>query len=341
MAIEIRMPPLSEEMPEGIVLEWRIEAGQRVEKGQVVAEVETDKAVVELEAPAAGALAVQLAQRGQPVPAGGVIGVLAGEGEDVEAVRQRYAGRTAGQTSAAGPARGDDCAPPAGEVLRAIPLHGTRGAVAARMVRSQKQAAQYQVRMDCDADRLLRARGALKKNKQTRNITLNAMILKCVAPVLTQHPMINATIVGDMIYQHAKANIGVAVALANGVVAPVVRDVGGKSLAEVSGELDGLAEAARARELRPEHLRGGTFSVSTLGSYGVHSFTAIIVPPQVAVLAIGAIRDEPVVRDGQCVAGKRIALTLSADHRAVDGAVAAEFLQGLQRVLEDPAALLS
>ncbi len=337
MPIEITMPRLSEGPAEGLVVEWRAEASERLQRGQVVLEVETDKAIVELEAPCAGVLALRAAEVGQLVPAGGLLAVLAGEGEQVEAVRKLYAGRPA---AGAAPAAEPPIACPPG-VLRAIPLRGARGAIAARMLRSKRDIPQYHVTMDCDADGLLAARKALKKNKLTRHVNLNAVILKCLAAALKGHPMLNATIVGGVIYQHAGCHIGVAVAAADGVVAPVVRDVEVKSLIEISAELDALAEAARSRKLRPEDLKGGTFTVSTLGSYGVHHFTAIVVPPQVAILSVGAVRAEPVLRDERVVPGKRIAMTLAADHRAVDGAVAAEFLRALQGFIEDPAAVLA
>jgi len=341
MAIEITMPHLSAEISEGVVLEWHVRPGQRVEKGQVVAEVEADKAVVELEAPAAGVLAFRAAVAGQFVRAGGLIGVLAGEGEDAEQLRQRYAasGAAAAPAGAVEPVYCPQPPDPS-EVLREIPLRGMRGAIAARMLRSKRGIPHYQVRVDCDAEGLLEARRMLRKDKRTGKVSLNAIILKCVAAALKEHPMVNSTIVGDVIYQHVKANIGFAVSAPGGLAAPVVRDVGNKSVAELSVELDGLAEAATKRKLRPEELRGGTFTVSTLGSYGVHDFTAIIVPPQVGILAIGTIRAEPVVREGRITAGRVMALTISADHRAVDGAVAAEFLRTLRGLLEDPSALV-
>ena len=340
MPIEITMPCLSAEATEGIVVEWRLQQGQPVERGQVVAEVETDKAVVELEAPEAGILAFQAAGVGESVPAGALVAVLAGEGEDLEEVRKRYAGKTGAKCVSRPGVRAGPTSCPAG-VLRAVPLRGTRGVTAARMLRSKREIPQYHVTTDCNADGIMAARKALKKNRRMRDVNMNAIILKCLAPALKRHPMLNATVVDDVIYQYAEFNIGVAVSLPDGVVAPVVRDVAGKSLARISAELDELAEAARSRKLRPEQFRGGTFTVSTLGSYGVHHFTAIVVPPQAAILAIGAVRAEAVVRDGEVVPGSRIAMTLSADHRAVDGAVAADFLRTLQSVLEDPVPFLS
>ena len=325
MPIEITMPRVSEDATDGILVAWRVGQGEPVARGQVVAEVETDKAVVELEAPTAGVLAFQAAQPGQCIAAGGLVAALAAEGESVEDVRDGYAHRAGPEAAmpARGPEAGGSC--PA-DVLRAIPICGTRRAVATRMLRSTREMPQYHVTVDCDAEALVTARRALKRKKQTRNVQINAILLKCAA----------AAIVGDVIYQHARFDIAVAVAVADGVVAPVVREVAGRSLAEISAELDALVEAARGRRLRREQLQGGTFTVSALGSYGVHDFTAIVIPPQVAILAVGAIREVPVIRDGAVVPGQRIALTLSADHRAGDGAVAADFMRTLQSVVEDP-----
>lgn len=339
MPIEITMPRVSEEARDGVLVEWRLEPGQAARAGQVVAEVETDKAIVELEAPEPGVLAFQALRVGQTVPAGGVVAVLAAEGESVEQVRARYAGRgapepVAGTEGHKSPAR----AAPA--VLRAIPLRGRRGAIAERMLRSKREIPQYHVTVDCDAAGLLAARKALKKDKRTRNVNMNAILLKCLAAALKDHPMVNATIAENTIYQHAEINISVAVAAPDGVVAPVVRGVAGKSLLEISAELDALADAARRRRLRAEQLQGGTFAISTLGSYGVHHFTAIVLPPQVAILSVGAVRAEAVVDGDRVVPGQRIAMTLAADHRAVDGAVAAEFLRALQSLIEEPSACL-
>ncbi len=332
MAIEITMPGLSDDTADGVVVAWQLDEGQRVEAGQPVVEVETDKAVVTLEAPAAGVLAFQAAPRAAVVAVGEVVAVLAGEGEDPDEVRRRYVDIPV--------------APAAPElpegVARAIPLTGLRGAVARRVVRSASTIPQFQVTVDCDVDSFLMLRKKLKRNRETRHVNINAMTLKCVAAALKEHPIINSTLTDDVIYEHARADINMAVAVPGGVVMPVIRDVGGRSLAEVSWEIDAHIEAARHHRLRPADLELGSFAVSSLGSFGVRDFNALVLPPQVGILAVGTIRPQPAVRNGELTIGYRVALTVSVDHRAIDGVVAAEFMQTLQKnIIEHPEGILT
>jgi len=333
MAVEIRMPSLSEEMTEGVVVQWKLQEGARAEKGQVLVEVEVDKAIVEIEAPQAGILAARAAAEGRLVTTGEVLAVLAHEGEDIEAIRSAVPAHTRQPVRRKPP-------PDEADVLRALPLHGMRGAVARRATRSILHSPQFQVTMDCDAEKLQALRKLLRRSRETRHISLNAIVLKCVATALMRHPIMNSRIIDDVIYSYVKTHIGIAVAVPNGVVVPVLRDVAGKPLRQVSEELDEIVRAARSRRLHPDQMEGGTFTVSTLGNYGVHHFTAILYPPQVGIVSMGAVRSEPVVRNGQVVPGKRVALTASVDHRAVDGAEAAEFMQTLRSLVEDPDFLL-
>ncbi len=341
MSIEIKMPQLSVEATEGLVVAWHAQVGQAVEAGQILVEVETDKVILELEAARAGVLAVQAAEVAQYVRSEGLLAVLAEPGEDIERVQRHYTGRTGGQVHAESPLDllcplGDEY----GEVVHAIPLRGTRGLIAARMTRSIRDFPQYQVTMDCAAEAIQELRKGLRRSQETRGISLNAIVLKCVAKALKQHPIVNSTIVNGTIYQLAKANIACAVALPEGVTSPVIRDVGNKTAAAVSLELETYIGLARSHKLKPEHLHGGTFTVSSLGSFGIRDFVAIVVPPQVAILSVGSVTSEPVVRDEKVVVGKIMALTLSCDHRAVDGAMAAEFLKTLHDIIENPASAL-
>lgn len=332
MPIEITMPGVSSQPADGVVVEWRLAEGERVEAGQVVVAVETDKAVVELEAPEAGVLAVRAAPEDAAVPVGGLLAVLAAEGEDAEEVRQCYAGAV--RPPGAGPHVGEN-------VLRTVPLTGMRGAVARRVVRSAREIPQFQVTVDCDVESFLAIRRRLKRDLETRHVNINAMTLKCVAAALVEHPRINATLIDGVIHEHASTDINLAVGVPGGVVMPVIRNVANRSLTEVSTSIDEVVEAARHRRLRHEDLEPGSFSVSSLGSFGVRDFTALILPPQVGILAVGTIRNEPVIRDGDVAIGHRVALTISVDHRAIDGAVAAAFMQALQKnIVEQPAAVL-
>ena len=332
MPIEITMPGVSSEPSDGVVVEWRLAEGERAEAGQVVVAVETDKAVVELEAPAAGVLAVQAVAEDAAVAVGGLVAVLAGEGEDVDEVRQCYAGAV----------RPRGAAPHMAEnVLRTVPLTGMRGAVSRRVVRSSREIPQFHVTVDCDVESFLAIRRRLKRDPETRHVNINAMTLKCVAAALVEHPRINATLVDGAIHEHALTDINLAVGVPGGVVMPVIRGVFNRSLSQVSRSIDEVIEAARHRRLRHEDMEVGTFSVSSLGSFGVRDFTALILPPQVGILAVGTIRSEPVIRNGEVAMGQRVALTISVDHRAIDGAVAAEFMQTLQKnIVEQPAAVL-
>ena len=224
-----------------------------------------------------------------------------------------------------------------GPVLHAIPLRGTRGLVAARMVRSIRELPQYQVTVDADAEPIQDLRKSLRRDHTTRVVGINAIMLKVLAEAMKLHPIINSCVIGETIYQYRQSNIALAVAMAEGVVSPVVHDVGGKSAVQVAEEINSLVDLARSHKLRPEHMRGGTFTVSTLGSYGVRDFVALVVPPQVAIMSVGSIHSAPIIQDDQVVVGRRVSMTLSADHRAVDGAMAAEFLISLRDLLENPA----
>ena len=330
MSIEIVMPGESAAGADGVVVRWLAEEGQALAAGDVIAEVETDKAIVELTAPQAGVLAARVAGDHQILPAGAVAAVVATDGEDAEAVRKQYP-----------PAAEPPQEPLAEGVVRAVPLTGVRGAVSDRVMRSAREIPQFQVTVDCHVDEFLALRRKLKRDRETRRVNVNAMTLKCAAAALKQHPIINSTIVDGVIYEHSSTDINLAVAVPGGVVMPIIRDVQGRSLMEVSAAIDAVVEAARHRRLRPEDLEVGSFSVSSLGSFGVRDFTALILPPQVGILAVGTIRNEPVIRDGELALGHKVSLTISVDHRAIDGAVAAEFMQSLQKnIVEQPEAVL-
>lgn len=332
MPIEITMPGAAEGVADGVVVEWRLAEGEAARAGEVVLAVETDKAVVELTAPEAGVLAIQATPVGAVVPAGGLLAVLAGEGEAPEQLRKQYAHMVQ-------PGQAPQELPEG--VARAVPLTGLRGAVARRVLRSAREVPQFHVTVDCDVESFLAIRRRLKRNRETRHVNVNAMTLKCVAAALVQHPIINSTLVDGVIYEHSTTDINLAVAVPGGVVMPVIRDVQGRSLAQISDAIDAAVEAARHHSLRPEDLEVGGFSVSSLGSFGVRDFTALILPPQVGILAVGTIRNEPTIRDGEVSLGHRVSLTVTVDHRAIDGAVAAEFMQTLQKnIVEQPEAVL-
>jgi pyruvate dehydrogenase E2 component (dihydrolipoamide acetyltransferase) len=167
-------------------------------------------------------------------------------------------------------------------------------------------------------------------------ISLNDIVIKAVASALKRHPEINASFAGDHVKQYSRVHIGLAVAIEDGLITPVIRDADSKSLADIAAEAKALADRARARRLQPHEYTGATFSISNLGMMGIEEFSAIINPPEAAILAVGALREVPVVEAGQIKIGRRMKLTLSVDHRVADGAQAARFLATLKRMLENP-----
>jgi pyruvate dehydrogenase E2 component (dihydrolipoamide acetyltransferase) len=190
-------------------------------------------------------------------------------------------------------------------------------------------------------DRAWQLREELNALEGQPKISVNDLVVRASALALAQHPEVNASFQGEAIRVHRRAHIGIAVALDDGLITPVLRDCEGKSLAQIAVESRDLGERARARKLRVAEMSGATFSISNLGMYGVTEFSAIINPPEGAILAVGAVRRVPVVEaDGTLGAGRRMALTLSCDHRVMDGAMGARFLQTLVRLLEEPLRLL-
>jgi pyruvate dehydrogenase E2 component (dihydrolipoamide acetyltransferase) len=216
-------------------------------------------------------------------------------------------------------------------------LSSTRATIAKRLLESKQSIPHYRLAADADAAALLARRSALAGGG-TR-ISVNDLIVRASALALVEHPAINAQLVGDEVVRYADADIALAVATDNGLITPIVRGANRKSVAEIATESSALAERARAGKLTRDEITGGTFTVSNLGMYGLDRFDAIINPPQVAILAVGAARDAVVVRNGQPSVGKLIALTLSCDHRVVDGAVGAAFLKTLRELIESAAAL--
>ena len=187
-----------------------------------------------------------------------------------------------------------------------------------------------------DAEPLLSFRATLNEALAPAKVSVNDLIVKAAAVALREHPAVNVSFTEENLLFHKRVNVGVAVAVEDGLVVPVVKDADRKSVSEIGREARELAGKARDGKLSLQEMSGGTFSVSNLGMFGVDSFSAVINPPEAAILAVGASRDVPVVRDGQVVPGKRMALTLSVDHRATDGATAARFLDRLAELLENP-----
>ena len=224
-------------------------------------------------------------------------------------------------------------AAPVGDV-REIELSSMRRTIAKRLVQSKAPVPHFYLTVDVAADRLWDAYRALKDGNYP--VSLNDVIIKACASALKRHPEINASFAGDHVKQYSRVHIGVAVALEDGLITPVIRDADSKPLVDIGTEARELADRARNRRLQPHEYTGATFSISNLGMMGIESFSAIINPPEAAILAVGAIREVPVVEKGQIVVGRRMKMTLSVDHRVADGAQGARFLATLKGMLENP-----
>jgi pyruvate dehydrogenase E2 component (dihydrolipoamide acetyltransferase) len=398
------MPRLSDTMTEGVLSEWRKGEGDPVHRGDVLAEIETDKATMELEAYDDGVLERHLVAPGTTVPIGQPIAVI-GDGtgtvsapapaqaEPAEAVPPPAAA-PAPTTPAPGPAaagppaavrtsplaralareHGIDLSTvtgtgPGGRIVRAdvqsaitvaapasqpapapapaaapiaagdekIPLSAVRRITARRLTESAA-APHFYLTSVVDAGRLLAFRAEINQRLAADGvkISITDLLVRACAVTLRVHPQVNASWGGDHILRRANIHIGVAVALDDGLIVPVIRDADRKSIGEIAGEAHTLADRARAGKLTPDEFTGSTFTISNLGMYGIDHFTAVINPPEAAILAVGAATDEAVVRDGQVLAATTMKLTLSIDHRVLDGATAAAFERDLVQVLEEP-----
>ena len=221
-----------------------------------------------------------------------------------------------------------------------LPLNNMRKVIARRLTESKQQVPHFYLNVDCELDALLKLRGAVNARLETGKLSVNDFIVRACALALIKVPEANVSWMGSTIRQFQAADISVAVAIDGGLVTPVVRSANHKPLKEISAEVKVLAEKARAGKLAPEDYQGGSFTISNLGMYGIKQFSAIINPPQACILAVGAGEARPVVKEGELAIATVMSCTLSADHRAVDGAVGARFLEAFKALIEDPLRLL-
>ena len=221
---------------------------------------------------------------------------------------------------------------------RAEPLSSMRRTIARRLTESKQQVPHFYLTVDVDASPLMAARKDLNEELAAKGekASVNDLIIRAVAVALRKMPAVNASFMGDSIHYHHNVDVSVAVSVPDGLVTPVIRDADYKSVAQISREVKALAQRARDKKLMPEEMMNGTFSVSNLGMFGVEEFSAVINPPEGAILAVGAVREEPVVESGHVVPGRRMRMTMSCDHRVIDGALGAQWLQVLQGLLEHP-----
>jgi pyruvate dehydrogenase E2 component (dihydrolipoamide acetyltransferase) len=217
-----------------------------------------------------------------------------------------------------------------------------RKTIARRLTESKRDVPHYYLTIDVDAEPLMAFRADINAEleKDGDKISENDLLIKGCAVALRRYPAVNASFMDKEIHYHGRVDISVAVAIPDGLITPVVRDADAKGVAEIAREVRELAQRARDKKLKPEEFTGGTFSISNLGMYGIEHFTAVINPPEGAILAVGTIREEPVVRGADVVPGKRMRMTMSCDHRVIDGATGAQFLAVLKRLLETPASML-
>src|SRR6266851_841558 len=387
MATEVRLPQFGMGMQEGKVLRWFKHEGDQVREGDPLCELETEKANVEVPAPAGGVLSQIVAEVGATIPVFEILGVLAAAGEPAPPRRGVVAGKKDGTARSAGVSnpspnmgapitseggsRGPQVTPlarrvakehgielngvtgtgPGGRITeqdvslflagssssdareQVIPLTGKRGVIARRMTESLQSSAQLTLTTEANVTVLVRQRKA--PNEQP-DLTYNELLIKASALALRKHPRLNSTVVGQEIHVLPEIHVGLAVALDDGLVVPVVRNADQKPLAVIASEVRELIERARAGKLMMAEITGGTFTVTNLGGFGITSFTPIINPPEAAILGVGCIVDRLVRRDSDMVWQQMMGLSLTVDHRVVDGAPAAAFLKTLCELLERP-----
>jgi len=425
MPIKVLMPALSPTMTEGNLAKWHKKEGDTVKAGEVIAEIETDKATMEVEAVDEGRIGKIVVPAGTPsVKVNELIAVLLEDGEndnDIEkvvkggsdaptkaisaqpvilsgsegsqakpAVRDSSAlpqndkgdrifatplakriakdkginlsavkgsgphgrivkadiegakGSSAASSSAAAPQlSGDEKINVFGQIYTEIPNNNIKKITAKRLLESKTTIPHFYLTIDCRIDDLLSVRETLNKaGKDKYKLSVNDFVVKACAMALKAYPAANTSWTEAATLQFKHSDISVAVATPNGLMTPIVKNAEEKGLAAISSEIKDMAGRARDGKLKPEEFQGGTFTVSNLGMYGITNFQAIINPPQSCILAVGAGQERPYVEDGQVKIGNFMSCTLSTDHRTVDGAVGAEFLQYVKRFIENPATML-
>lgn len=412
MAEVIKMPKMSDTMTEGVIAAWHKQVGDTVKSGDILAEVETDKATMELENFEDGVLLYIGPKEGEAVPINAVIAIVGKSGEEfthlidgnavativaanqptadepsatsalqsANKVEQAVPNTEDGRIKASPLARkiaeekGINLAKLAGSgdggriVKRDVELHQEtapeivlssvqhtapvvgmaydefavsqmRKTIARRLAESKFSAPHFYLTIDLDMDKASETRTQLNAISPTK-ISFNDMLVKAAAVALKQHPAINSSWLGDKIRVNHTINIGVAMAVEEGLLVPVVRNADQKQLSSIAAEVKAYSQKAKDKKLQPADWEGNTFTISNLGMFGIESFTAIINPPDACIMAVGSIRQEPVVKNGQVMVGNRMKVTLSCDHRVVDGAKGAQFLQTFKQLVEDPIKML-
>jgi len=417
-ATVITMPKMSDTMQEGTIATWLKKVGDEVKSGEIIAEVETDKATMELESYEDGTLLYIGVEAGDSVPVDGVIAVIGEKGADYETLLKAQKSETSETPaeSKAAPAeekpkaepkaQGTDAKPSAapskssdGDRLKASPLakkmaedkgidirevsgsgdggrvvkrdvenyvpsaapqaaspqgvapavgvesfheekvSQMRKVIAKRLAESKFGAPHFYLTMEINMDKAIEARKSMNEISPVK-ISFNDLVIKAAAAALRQHPKVNSSWLGDMIRYNDHIHIGMAVAVEEGLLVPVIRFADSLTLSQISTQAKSLAGKAKNKELQPKDWEGNTFTISNLGMFGIEEFTGIINPPDACILAVGGIKETVIVKDGQMKIGNVMKVTLSCDHRVVDGSVGSAFLQTLKSMLEDPIRLL-
>ncbi len=406
----VTMPKLSDTMVEGTLARWCKAKGDKIETGEILAEVETDKATMEMEAFDDGTLAELYVEQGSVVKVGDRIALILAEGETAEsAAAPAEKPKAAAPKSSGSPRKGISKAPaprslpaatarikasplarkiaaargvnlstiagtgPGGRIVKrdvenapsgptasaspairavrgiageekVIPLTGMRKTIAERLLASKTQIPHFYLSVTMDGGPLMELRkelNAMAAKENGEKLTVNDFILLAAARAAAEVPKINAAFDGDAIIEYADVNLAVAVAVEDGLITPVIRKANTLSLREISAQMKELAAKARAKKLKPEEYQGGTITLSSLGGFGIEDFLPIINPPQSFILGVGAITKQPVVNEYDLVTvGHRLTMSASGDHRVIDGAVAAGYMNALRRLVEKPALLL-
>ena len=413
----VMMPKMSDTMTEGVIAAWHKKIGDQVKNGELLAEIETDKATMEYESYNSGTLLYIGAEPGKAVPVNGVLAIIGEKGADWQTLLKAHQSKASGAAPAAAPkqeaapsnvaqassttqqhsangrikasplakklakdkgfdiakiqgsgdqgritkkdvenfkpstvasapaAKGAQSAPVSlpkvvgQESFEDITISQMRKTIAKRLAESKFSAPHFYLTMEINMDKAVEARKSINEISPVK-ISFNDMVIKAVASALRQHPDVNVSWLGDKMRKNHHIHIGVAVAVKDGLLVPVVRFADNKSLSHIAVEVKDLAQKAHDKKLQPADWEGSTFTISNLGMFGIEDFTAIINPPDACILAVGGIKETAVVKNGQLVPGNVMKVTLSCDHRAVDGAVGAAFLKTLKGLLEDPVRIL-
>ena len=425
MSVKLEMPKLSDTMTEGTLVAWRVAVGDEVEIGDVIADIETDKATMEMEAFDEGVLTEILVEAGAKVPVGAVLGTLSEDGEDATpaastpAVTQAAALTQSVATPAASAPvavtasndssrlrvsplarklaaeKGTDLnslqgSGPGGRIVAAdvenptvaaakpapvsapakvaapvstpapakpaatinpvvsgedkvTPLSGMRKIIAERLLTSKQTIPHFYLHVEVDAEPLIALRKQVNSQaEQTHGnkFTFNDFVVKAMINACLKVPEVNASFNGDSIVQFANVGVSIAIAVEDGLVTPVVKNAQTKSMLQISKEIKAMAVRAKEKKLMPNEFDNGTITISNLGAWGIESFDAIVNPPQAAIISVGGIIAKPIVKNGEVVPGTRMNIGMSCDHRVVDGAVAATYLNEIKKLLEQPSLML-